>query len=46
MRSETKYRLLAFEEFNAETNWKENNRLFNYSLATLAVVVYGLTFIL
>ncbi|WP_270181556.1 hypothetical protein [Alkalihalobacillus sp. CinArs1] len=45
MRSETKYRLLAFEKFNAE-NWKEDNRLFNYSIATLAVLIYGITYLL
>ncbi|MCA0987728.1 hypothetical protein [Guptibacillus algicola] len=46
MRSETKYRLLAFGEFNAETNWNENNRLFNYSIATIGALVYGLSLLL
>ncbi|MBN8207149.1 hypothetical protein JI666_00150 [Bacillus sp. NTK071] len=39
MKSETNYRMLAFEKFNAETNWSENNRLFNYSIAGLGAII-------
>ncbi len=40
MKSETSYRMLAFDKFNAETNWSENNRLFNYSIAGLGAIFY------
>ncbi|MBF0708113.1 MULTISPECIES: hypothetical protein [Bacillaceae] len=43
MRSETSYRMLAFEKFNAEKNWSENNRLFNYSIAGLGTIFYFVT---
>ncbi|WP_347550865.1 hypothetical protein ABFG93_04090 [Pseudalkalibacillus hwajinpoensis] len=43
MRSETNYRMLAFDKFNAETNWSENNRLFNYSVATIGAFIYLLS---
>ncbi|WP_169525165.1 hypothetical protein [Pseudalkalibacillus hwajinpoensis] len=43
MKSETNYRMLAFEKFNAETNWSENNRLFNYSIASLGALIYLLS---
>ncbi|MCA0989887.1 hypothetical protein [Pseudalkalibacillus hwajinpoensis] len=43
MRSETSYRMLAFEKFNAEKNWSENNRLFNYAIVGCGTLFYILS---
>ncbi|MDQ0483503.1 hypothetical protein [Guptibacillus hwajinpoensis] len=46
MKSETSYRMLALEKFNAETNWSENNRLFNYSIAGIGAIISILSIVI